>query len=83
MFNQHNLALQALKEIKHMTQAITDLTTAVNASIAEMATLTKALNDAVTNSDDAQVEILAKQLNDSVAATQAAMTPVTAAVAKP
>lgn len=64
-----------------MTQAITDLTAAVNAAIAEMASLVTALQSALTNGDDAQVEVLAAQLNTAVTATQAAMTPVTTAVA--
>ena len=51
-----------------MTQAITDLTNAVNAAVAELQAAQ------VANAEDTQVEALAMQL-------QAAVTPVHAAVA--
>lgn len=58
-----------------MTQALTDLTAAVNAAIAEMATLVSQLQTALANGDDAQVEVLAQQLNTAVTSTQASLAP--------
>jgi hypothetical protein len=68
------------KEIHMATQAITDLTAAVNAAISEVQTLVIQLQAALANSsaaEDAAVEALVTQLNTVVTGAQQALSSST------